>query len=308
MLITQACHHMVYINKGVGNMKMRHNYKRTIKAGVTSKNNINSANKRRKSVKASYGGWGKFYGLNDVEFTVPNDTDDPTIYYNGKYYNYYAVEDTLWDYYKDECNENGVIPDEADFENWVSNNSYYVYDILDELSPKSEPGRGVYRDEPNTLRGPIKSSRMTTRHKTVNASKIMAAMDISNLKIYVPSYCYVDVMVDDYEQGEGEQVNSWAFDVSSGAYNSAQELIDDIAGRSGIFSNNIADYVVLDSSLQTDATVNNDNEIPSEAEWEAWKRGELELFVAHLWVNLQVGSETHDITDDEAEGFGFSIY
>ena len=60
-------------------MKMRHNHKRTIKAGVTSKNNVNSANKRR-AIKAAWGGWGKFYGLNDVEFTVPNDTDDPTIY------------------------------------------------------------------------------------------------------------------------------------------------------------------------------------------------------------------------------------
>ena len=144
--------------------------------------------------------------------------------------------------------------------------------------------------------------------RAVKASNVMAASDVSNLKIYVPSMCYVDVMVDNYEQGEGEQVNSWDFSVSSEPYNSAQELIDDIARHSGIFSNNIADYVVLDGSLQTDAEVTVDNEIPTDADYEAWKRGELELFVAHLWVNLQVGAETHDITDDEAEGFGLSVY
>jgi hypothetical protein len=102
-----------------------------------------------------------------VEFTVPNDTDDPTIYYNGNYYNYYAIEDTLWDYYKDECAENGVSPDENEFEKWVADNSYYVYDLLDEIQPKSEPGRGVYRENADTLRKSIKSSR---QRRAVKAS------------------------------------------------------------------------------------------------------------------------------------------
>lgn len=143
--------------------------------------------------------------------------------------------------------------------------------------------------------------------KSVKASAVMGAMDTENPTIYVPSYCYVDVMVDSYEQGEGEQVNSWTFQVADG-FRTAQELIDDIAESSGIFSNDINDYVVLDSSLQTDATVNAENDIPTEEELEAWKRGELELYVAHLWVRLQVGSATHDITDEEAEAFGLSVY
>lgn len=143
--------------------------------------------------------------------------------------------------------------------------------------------------------------------KSVKASAVMGAMDTENLTIYVPSYCYVDVMVYSYEQGEGEQVNSWTFQVADG-FRTAQELIDDIAKSSGIFSNDINDYVVLDSSLQTNATVNAENDIPTEEELEAWKRGELELYVAHLWVRLQVGSKTHDMTEDEAEAFGLSVY
>lgn len=143
--------------------------------------------------------------------------------------------------------------------------------------------------------------------RPVRASRIFAAADIENLTIYVPSYCYVDVVVDDYEQGEGEQVNSWTFQVADG-FQTAQELINDIAASSGIFSNDINDYVVLDSSLQTSAFVNADNDIPTESEVEAWKRGELELYSAHLWVRLQVGSATHDMTEDEAEAFGLSVY
>lgn len=297
----QACHHTVYINKGVGNMKMRHNHKRTIKAGVTSKNNVNSANKRR-AIKAAWGGWGKFYGLNDVEFTVPNDTDDPTIYYNGKYYNYYAVEDTLWDYYKDECNENGVIPDEADFENWVSTNSYYVYDILDELSPKSEPGRGVYRDEPNTLRRSVKSSIS----RRTPARAITAAEGVGD-KIIVKSLAYVDVTEDDYEQDAvGPYVNSWDFDVR-GEYNSADELIKAIANNSYVFSDKLEDYYFMDGSLRTSAEVDVDNEIPSEGQYEAWKRGEEQLYIADMYLAVEVGS-VHEMTDDEAQAYGFQLY
>ena len=143
--------------------------------------------------------------------------------------------------------------------------------------------------------------------KSVKASSIMSAADTSNLRIFVPSDCYVDVLVDSYEQGEGEQVNSWNF-VIADSFKTAQELIDDIAESSFIFSNDINDYVFLDGSLQTDATVNADNDIPTQEELEAWKRGELELYVAHLWVRLDVGATTHMMTEDEAEAFGLSVY
>lgn len=143
--------------------------------------------------------------------------------------------------------------------------------------------------------------------KPVKASRIMGAADTSNLRIFVPSNCYVDVVVDSYEQGEGEQVNSWNFAIAD-SFKTAQELIDDIAESSFIFSSDINDYVFLDGSLQTDATVNGDNDIPTQEELEAWKRGELELYVAHLWVRLDVGASTHMMTEDEAEAFGLSVY
>lgn len=189
-------------------------------------------------------------------------------------------------------------------------NSDNVVDLLSVISDYDrKPGKPIQdrikREVANLI--DFDSINSSCGKKSVKASAVMGAMDTENLTIYVPSYCYVDVMVDSYEQGEGEQVNSWTFQVADG-FRTAQELIDDIAESSGIFSNDINDYVVLDSSLQTDATVNAENDIPTEEELEAWKRGELELYVAHLWVGLQVGSKTHDMTEDEAEAFGLSVY
>ncbi len=116
---------------------------------------------RKQAVTAAYGGWGKFYGLPDVEFTVPNDTDDPTIFYNGKYYNYYDIEDTLWDFFREYCEETGVIQDEDMFEQWIAENTDYVYEVLENAAPKSKPGRGVYRPESGKLIG---SSRRIRKH------------------------------------------------------------------------------------------------------------------------------------------------
>ena len=105
-----------------------------------------SVKTKKRSVTAAYGGWNKFYGLPDVEFTVPNDMDDPTIYYNGKYYNYYDVEDFLWSMFGEYCEETGVIQDEDMFEQWISENPDEVYSVLSEIQPKKSRGRGVRRD------------------------------------------------------------------------------------------------------------------------------------------------------------------
>lgn len=122
----------------------------------------------RMYVKAAWGGWNKFYGLPDVEYTVPNDTDDPTIYFNGKYYNYYDIEDTLWDFYKEDCEENGVAPDESDFEHFVEDNVDLVYEVLENARPKSSRGRGVRRD--GEFYGPANASRRARGRRIMSAA------------------------------------------------------------------------------------------------------------------------------------------
>lgn len=146
-----------------------------------------------------------------------------------------------------------------------------------------------------------------TKKSAKSTKSINAATDITNLKILTSGIAYVEVYEDSYEQGEGEFSDSWEFRIGT-QFDNSQEMIDDISDSVGIFTKNLSDYVFLDGSLQTDATVNEFNEIPTDEEVEAWTRGEIKLYVAHLWVGLEVGGGSHQMTDDEAEAFGFSLY
>lgn len=140
--------------------------------------------------------------------------------------------------------------------------------------------------------------------KSVNASAVMGADDISGVKILVRSEAYVDITEDNYEHGASTSIsNQWDFDVR-GEYDSMQALIDDIHSVSyQVFSDNIDDYSFGDGALRTSAMVNAENDVPTDEEYEAFKRGEITLYIADMWLPLEVGS-VHDMTDDEAESFG----
>lgn len=142
------------------------------------------------------------------------------------------------------------------------------------------------------------------RRRAVKASTIMGAEDISGVKILVRSKAYVDITEDNYEHGASiGVVNQWAFDIR-GEYGSMQDLIDDIHRVSyQVFSDNIDDYSFSDGALRTSAMVNNENDVPTDEEYEEFKRGEITLYIADMWLPLEVGS-VHDMTDDEAESFG----
>lgn len=127
---------------------------------------------------------------------------------------------------------------------------------------------------------------------------------VDGIKILVTSKAYVDVAVDDYEQGQLDFVNSWDFDVR-GEYGSAEELVKAIARNSGVFSDKVEDYSFFDGTIQTSAFVNNDNEEPSKAEIEAWKNGGETLYDASLVLRLDCVMDEHEMTEDEAEAFGF---
>jgi hypothetical protein len=106
-------------------------------------------------------------------------------------------------------------------------------------------------------------------------------------------------------------VNTWYIDNLKGrTFKTASELAEAINREAGCFSANIKDYVYFDGRIATVAEVNNDNEEPSDLEYEQWKRGELTLYVAHLFCDITMvptGYE-HDMTEEEAEAFGIPIY
>lgn len=167
-----------------------------------------------------------------------------------------------------------------------------------------EESKRINATKSNKRRGnmKIRSSQKTAR---ANINSIKAATE-NGAKILVRSNAFVDIMEDDYEQGAtGSYINQWDFDVR-GEYDSAQALVDAIEKNSYVFSNNLQDYYVLDGALHTSAMVDNDNEIPSDSQIEAWKRGEETLYIADMYLSLEIGA-VHDMTDDEAESFGFSL-
>ena len=155
------------------------------------------------------------------------------------------------------------------------------------------------------LRG---STELSIKSNKINKRRaITAAEGLNDMKIIVKSKAFVDITVDDYEQGALDMVNSWDFDVR-GEYDTIQELIDRIANESYIFSDNIADYYYMDGRIGTSAMVDADNSVPTEDQYEAWKRGEETLYIADLYLPLEVGGGSHEMTEEEAEAFGLALY
>ncbi len=144
----------------------------------------------------------------------------------------------------------------------------------------------------------ISAGRMTSRKRITAATE-------SGMKIYVEGKAIVDVYEDSYNEGEGDYVNGWDFDIR-GSFDTIQQLVTKLAEYG--FSDNPNDYVYLDGTLQSDAFQDADGIEPSNSDIEAWKRGEITLYNAHLVLPLGVGSAIHQMTEDEAEAFGIPIY
>lgn len=78
-----------------------------------------------------------FYGIKGVEFIWHGVTADPEVKYKGKLYNYYELEDTLYEIFEETSEEYGQDIDEDDaFRAWIKKNSNEVFEILEELTPK----------------------------------------------------------------------------------------------------------------------------------------------------------------------------
>lgn len=139
-----------------------------------------------------------------------------------------------------------------------------------------------------------------------NQQSVKAAADTAGMMIYAGSG-QVEIYEESYTEGEGDLITTWDFPLK-GQYANAQELVNDIAESSGIFSNKLEDYVYLDGTLQTSALVSLENDEPTEEELAAWQNDEFELYSQNLILPVEVGSGTHEMTEDEAKAFGISIY
>ena len=59
----------------------------------------------------------RFHGIPGTVFIYHGEWSDPEVWYDGEEYNASMFEDTLWDMYKTECEEEGKEPSEQEYDN-----------------------------------------------------------------------------------------------------------------------------------------------------------------------------------------------
>lgn len=73
-----------------------------------------------------YGLWHKdgcFYGVEEIPVVLRGDWSDPSIIFEGIEFNYYTLEDVMWNYYREKCPDDG---DGKHFDEWMSSHKYLI--------------------------------------------------------------------------------------------------------------------------------------------------------------------------------------
>lgn len=72
-----------------------------------------------------------WYGIPNIGFIWKGTQSDPYLEYNGKRFNSHIVEDTMWERYHIDCEENGIKPSEDDFAEYMLSHKEEVYELCD---------------------------------------------------------------------------------------------------------------------------------------------------------------------------------
>lgn len=128
------------------------------------------------------------------------------------------------------------------------------------------------------------------------------------MKIVVNQPGAIEIYEDDWNEGEGDFINEWSFNIE-GTYRSAEELIERIQNVTGMFLDHRPEDFIIETPgrLWTDEIVNFDNEKASRDEIERWKRGEIELYKADMYLEVYVVSDIREIEFSDADEFGFGV-
>lgn len=126
------------------------------------------------------------------------------------------------------------------------------------------------------------------------------------MKILVTKKGVVDSYEDSYEEGELGYARSWDFDVR-GEQDSAEDLIKAIVKETYLFDFKVDEFSFMDGAIQTSDLVDEESIKADKHDIELWKKGEKTLYSANMWLHLECISDKHEMTDDEAEEFGFGM-
>ena len=83
------------------------------------------------TVKKKTPSW--FYGIRGIQFVWHGAYNDPELIWHGQNFNYYDIENPLWDCYMEDCIEAGVEPDNDEFSAWVKKNAYLAREFLQNI-------------------------------------------------------------------------------------------------------------------------------------------------------------------------------
>lgn len=89
------------------------------------------------------------WGIPNVYYIWHGEWSDPEIQYKNNYYDYYDVEDYLWETYKDDVEQEYWTPikenEDDDFVLWAKRNSSNVKALISELTPTGKVDRTRFR-------------------------------------------------------------------------------------------------------------------------------------------------------------------
>jgi len=133
--------------------------------------------------------------------------------------------------------------------------------------------------------------------------------DFEDYKLLVNGSGWATVHVDDYEQGEGEFVNEWDFEVH-GTYDSVESLIAEVSALTGCVSTDTKDWGLLvdNGTLTTNCLVDEDNLEADQRQIEKWKRGEYTLYLCDVYVPVMIISDPRAVTEEDADLMGIQVW
>lgn len=147
---------------------------------------------------------------------------------------------------------------------------------------------------------------MTKIWKDNNMINITEGIDKSNI-IYDAQILY-SIYEDSYEEGEGNLVTSWDDSLKG---NILSEVLEKSVSSAFGEEYNPENWLFWTENgypeFMTDVQVNTDYEVPSSKEYEEWKKGKLDLYIAHVSVKVNKYISSNDTLKEEAERLDIEI-
>lgn len=119
---------------------------------------------------------------------------------------------------------------------------------------------------------------------------------------------YVDVYEDDYEQGEGKNVNSYTVDWLKDPNVLAKDLVKYLSNNLYI-SDNPNDYIIGDDGvIHTDQLQDSEGSGASKGQIERWKEGKEKLYNAHFTILVTAVKNRKPSVDELSQATGIGTY